>query len=64
MDWQSTVKSLDSLRAGVQARRKLRIANGSSGNLNEEFLAAGANGSNATQDFNDLSALRVGQQAL
>ena len=65
LNWQDTVEALDTLRAGVQARRKLRPTNGANGSINDEFLATAgkANGASGSGDFNDLSALRVGPQA-
>jgi hypothetical protein len=54
------VKVLDGLRAGVQARRKLRGANNSSHNA----TLPASNGANGHTDFNDLSSLRVGQNSL
>jgi hypothetical protein len=58
MNWETTRKVLDNLRAGVQARRKLRPQ--SNGAVNNDVPQAG----NATPDFNDISSLRVGQNAL
>lgn len=59
MDWATTVKVLDRLREGVQARRKLR------GYSNGEHNSSlpGVNG-NGQADFNDISSLRVGQNTL
>lgn len=61
IDWETTVSVLDNLRAGVQARRKLRGANGTSSNLESSIASSKTNGQH---DFNDLSSLKVGQNAL
>lgn len=61
INWDTTVKVLDELRAGVQARRKLRPQTNGSHNSDD---ALSNSASKANGDFNDLSSLKVGQNAL
>lgn len=61
INWDTTVKVLDELRAGVQARRKLRPQTNGSHNASAESLLTGTT---SQKDFNDLSSLSVGQNAL
>lgn len=63
MDWETTVATLNNLREGVRARRKLRGANGTNDILSHGLVNGTANG-NGHQDFNDLSTLSVGQHSL
>ena len=63
MDWDTTVTTLNNLREGVRARRKLRGANGTNDILSHGLVNGTANG-NGHQDFNDLSTLSVGQHSL
>jgi 3-deoxy-7-phosphoheptulonate synthase len=56
IDWDTTVKVLDGLRQGVQARRKLLSKAGGVAGLDAQLEALGTPASEQ-KDFNDLSFL-------